>query len=240
MSTQTARAQGAERNDRAVYAALRRVVKDRALLTASWKFYQSNFSNEPVIVVNDFVKAMDTELGIDPNQKRSLTVSLFAALNRELADLPEVPEALRRNGTPAPVVMNGHASAPAGKAVDDDKLSHEQIVFRGLMTRFTERAARKDPDGAQEIAEILAEDKSLRELPATVAAALDKWLESGFSAAHCPVDIDVPKMQSIVHQVYVAACEALGPVTTDQLLAAAVTDANALPQAEIYPPDKFL
>ncbi len=240
MTTPTARAQSAERNHRAVYSALRRVIKDRALLTEAWDFYQERFVNEPVIVVNDFISALNNAVGLDPNHKRSLTVSLFAALNRDLADLPEVPQNLRQATPASKPALNGHADAAPAPLLVDEGLSHEQIVFRGLVTRFTERATRKDPDAAKELGEMLAEDAALSSMPAAVASALDAWIESGFSAGSCPLQLDVARMKQVVHAMYVAACEAFGPVSTDQLLAAAVTDANGLPQAEMFPPDRFL
>ncbi len=236
MAGQNSRAEASERNQRAVFAALTRMTKDRTLLVQSWRFFEREFANDPVIQVNDFVKGLDGDVGLDAGQKRNLTVALFAALSRSVSDLPDIPAALV--GKPEP--QETHSVKPAAEPADqvDSKLPPEKLVFHSLVHRLYEKVAKRDPDAATEMVEIATEDGG--DLPASVFSQLTEWAEGGFKLADGPVEIDLDGMRSACHHLYIAACEALGPVATDRVMAAAVADTNGLPSAELFSPDRLL
>lgn len=47
-------------------------------------------------------------------------------------------------------------------------------------------------------------------------------------------------MQALVHLLYLGACEYFGPVKTDEMLAAAVAEAEQLPEATLFSPRTLL
>jgi hypothetical protein len=58
--------------------------------------------------------------------------------------------------------------------------------------------------------------------------------------ARWQLDGTVEQLASLVHELYVALCEAVGPVSADQVLVQAVHRAEQRPEARQVPPSRFL
>ncbi len=241
MTAISARAESDERNQRAVFAALVRMTKDRTLMLECWDFFASKFRDVPVLSVSDFVGGLASHVGLDSNQKRNMTVALFAALNRDVAELPAVPARLLEaaDGS-ANASMPSQGEAAEDMAASSSSSTPAQTVFKALLGDLCYRLARTDPDAAADLGEIVAESSLPGSVPATVFAALSAWADGGFDAAACPGDIPEQHLTDVVHQYYVAACEAVGPVAVDRLMSRAVEAASKLPEADLFPPDRLL
>ncbi len=238
MTAITARALSEERNQRAVFAALARMTKDRTLMLECWEFFASKFRGTPVLSVNDFVMGLANHVGLDPDQKRAMTVALFAALNRDVAELPELPATLREVKADQPSeAEKANAAAQENHSAD---YSPSQIVFQALLGDFCFRLARQDPDAATDLAEIIAEGSLPENLDGALFATFNQWANGGFDLSTCPIDVPENQLGDIMHQYYVGACEAVGPVTADRLLTRAVESANKLPESDLFPPDRLL
>ncbi|MFK7954658.1 MAG: hypothetical protein AB8B96_01055 [Lysobacterales bacterium] len=238
MTAITARAQSEERNQRAVFAALARMTKDRTLLLECWEFFASKFRGTPVLAVNDFVVGLANHVGLDSNQKRAMTVALFAALNRDVAELPELPATLRDMKADRP--SDAERATAAAEQDGSSAFSPSQTVFQALLGDFCYRLARQDPDAATDLAEIVAESSLPTTLDVMTYAKFGKWADGGFDIAACPIDVPEEHLADIVHQFYVGACEAVGPMAVDRLLTRAVENASKLAEADLFPPDRLL
>jgi hypothetical protein len=53
-------------------------------------------------------------------------------------------------------------------------------------------------------------------------------------------NIDKPELSTMVHCMYVALCEAQGPVRADEILDQAISYASKIPAAKIFFPKNFL
>ena len=74
---------------------------------------------------------------------------------------------------------------------------------------------------------------------ASARSALVRWVD-GEAADDFLRSLDVERYSVLTHLLYVAACEALGPVAADRLMSQAVRSAETLPEAATFPPQRLL
>src|SRR5262245_685184 len=98
-----------EHNRRAVYTALSGVCDDRLLLERAFGFWEANFASQAVFRVAQYIDGLMNQVGLSQEQRRSLSIALYAALNKQDRELAEVPAMFRggqgavASGSAAPV-----------------------------------------------------------------------------------------------------------------------------------------
>ncbi len=134
---------------------------------------------------------------------------------------------------------DGSSSASPATVGDTRELPPHQVVFSTLIGALIEGVRQYHP---QELADVLADCRSridqARIAPSVRAAARDALVAPTSRA--WKLDGTQDQLVALVHQVYVALCEALGPVDADHLLVSAVRQAERLPEARACPPQRFL
>ena len=70
------------------------------------------------------------------------------------------------------------------------------------------------------------------------AAVRESWQRGAEASWH--IDLNPKGLSELVHVLYVALCETLGPVDADQVLTRAVKQAELVPAARSYSPKQFL
>jgi hypothetical protein len=142
---------------------------------------------------------------------------------------PPVPAPVPLAATPAP-------PAPAAPAA---AVAPHQAVFAALVEgmvvglRSFQAAALSEwaADGRARLDRL--------RLPAALRQAVRDALAAP-EAAQWQFDGTVEQLSSLVHELYVALCEAVGPVGADQVLVQAVHRAEQRPEARQVPPSRFL
>jgi hypothetical protein len=121
----------------------------------------------------------------------------------------------------------------------DPPKAPEVEVFAALIHFVVERMAHYHAnDWAPLRADALqAMDRS--RLPAALRQQLHQaWAAPSDKA--WKVEASAKELSEVVHQIYVALCENLGPVDADRIMTGAVQTAERLPQARQFSPKKFL
>ncbi len=218
-----------EHNRRAVYTALSGVCADRLLLERAFVFWEKNFSAQGVFRVAQYIDDLMSQVGLNQEQRRALSIALYSALNKQDGELAELPAMFRRTRPAAPVT---NAAKPAGGA-----RSPQATVLAKVLAGIVDGAARA---GKQEDLIATLQDTQSK-LTATVQQARAEWLQSQLADSE-KFAIRVPGQEhsAVISHVYVALCDAAGPVVADRILARAIEAAEQLAEAVAYPPRSLL
>lgn len=233
-----------EHNRRAVYSALSRTFDDRMLIQQCYGLWEQYFSKSTIFRVTKFIDGLVKTVGLVNEQRRNLSIALYADLARSELDLPEVPKMLRagtqhpaaEHATRAPI--NGkttlqEASAPSPK-------SPSAVVFAHLVNAMVERVGKMDASHIPELVQALRDNAAGIQDNSGVHAKLLRWADEHFDPAFSPAVVAESSMTDFVHAVYLSVCEVVGPVQADKILSAARTSAEALPEAANYSPGQLL
>lgn len=130
-------------------------------------------------------------------------------------------------------------ASPRPEPAPVDKATAHQVVFASLVMAFIQGVRQFHP---HELGDLLADARvrveRMRIGPALRAAARDALVAPRHEA--WMLDASADQMAAVVHELYISACEALGPVDADHLLMMAVRHAEALPQARDFLPSRLL
>lgn len=145
---------------------------------------------------------------------------------------------------PAPVPTRAEPPAappvPAPEpAPPEPPLPPHQVVFSTLVGSLVDGVRQYHPD---ELADVLSDCRARLDkarIPPALRAAAREALVTPTSHAW-KLDGTQDQLIAMVHEVYVALCEALGPVDADHLLMLSVRQAERLPEARSCPPNRFL
>ena len=220
-----------EHNRRAVYTALSGVCPDRLLLERAFGYFEDNFAEQAVFRVAQYIDGLMGHIGLNPTQRRALSVALYAALGKRDGDLAQVPAVLRKGAAAA---TSAAPAAPARVAVTGDAAT---TVLAAILRKLVEGGMRSiSPEDF--VASLQA---SCAEFRGSTRTAADQWVAGSltdverFAARAAPAD-----RRAVINSVYVALCDASGPVAADKILARAVEAAGKLDAAGQCPPHTLL
>jgi hypothetical protein len=247
-----------QRNRRAVYHALSSVLRESAAITRALDMWETNFSDQRGFRVNLYVNAVTQVVDLNDAQVRALASGLYAAMTTPEKNLPQLPAALRaRNATEHVAQLQAGATSshlasqttaqPAVKAAPPVQAADVSMqtgvtnprlaVFTSLLAALIDGAtrARKFDDFLESMD---AQAPSLS--PATLQART-VWINSALTKLRQFVNVvSDAERRAVVNDLYVALCDACGPVAADRILAAAVQATEQTPEAGFSSPRSFL
>ncbi|MFM2341490.1 MAG: hypothetical protein RLZZ592_1143 [Pseudomonadota bacterium] len=133
------------------------------------------------------------------------------------------------------------AAAPAAAAspVETSPLPPEQAVCADLIRQALAEVQRFHPASMRDLC-----DSALDLIPGQrMTASLQRTLRELWNRplqTHWVLDLAVNELSQVVHLLYMALCEALGPVDADQVLTRAVKAAEQGPQARQFSPRRLI
>lgn len=224
-----------EHNRRAVYSALSSVCNERSLLEQAFFFWEEHYSQDGTFRVSQYIDALMQHVGLNASQRRELSVALYAAMGKPDQALAVIPAVLRRNQSGTAVPTPVAAAASPGKPMVGQ--SAASIVLGELLTQLVDGAVRSRK--LEDLIESLGFDGA--ELTAASARAATQWVTHELRDARAfAAQVAEADRRSIVNLVYVALCEAIGPVGADRVLAQATQQAERLPEAIEFSPRQLL
>jgi hypothetical protein len=229
---------------RAVYTALRSVLGSRpALIPACFRVWERDFAGQPHFVVTRYVRVCAEQAALDDSERMLLTRRIFELLAQPYDQLEPYPNELVDATTETiPTADAPAASAPPTVDIAASALPPTAAalvtgaVARSLLSPVRAQL-RSKPEVIGEILTDafrqtrLASSDHLRALNWARAGAVDDSLLGGMTDA---------SLKMLVQGLYVAACDALGPVAADRLLAQSIARAQSLPAAVEFSPDQLL
>jgi hypothetical protein len=223
-----------DRNRRAVYHALSGVFTDHATLLRALDIWDRQFADQRGFRVNLYVTAVAQDIVLNDVQVRALASSLYAAMTTSERSLPQLPGTLRTRYAEA-------QSTPTQSATDVSMrtgiLNPRLAVFTSLLAGLIEGVVR-----AQKFDDFLeALEAQAPALPTSVMQARTVWINGGLTKLRQFVNVvsDMDR-RAVVNDLYIALCDACGPVNADRILAHAVHAAEQIPEARFHSPRVFL
>lgn len=214
------RSQEISRRRRAIYLALEKVL-DKDLALQGTSIWQLEFSDKPVYALQPFISRLYAEFDLDVSRVQ-MQRSLLNALSADNSQLP-----------PDPL-----AGAATGKETTP-RLEVPQKVFTHFMEYFMAGITQMNPSALLSIKTYMFDQVHKVGISGKTLNNFRQWLsESG--QAFLIQNLDLAQMQGIFHIAYVGACEFLGPVNTDKLVAETIRLVEEMPEAATFSPRSFL
>ena len=181
----------------------------------------------------EYVNQLAAALMLPTRQRHELRMALYRALLARGIDPTRGSDTARTpragaDSSPIPRIdIGAGGNSPAFRVFRQVALA----VLRGM---------RADALGAaRTFAEALDRHAGSHGFDASARSALVRWVD-GEAADDFLRSLDVERYSVLTHLLYVAACEALGPVAADRLMSQAVRSAETLPEAATFPPQRLL
>ncbi|TJY59003.1 hypothetical protein E4T66_15570 [Sinimarinibacterium sp. CAU 1509] len=182
----------------------------------------------------EYVNEVAAALMLPTRQRHEIRMALYRALLTRGIDptRSSTGAAGRRSVTPAtvPRVVNGTGSANASAAFR---------VFRSVVLDVFRGVGAAGATAERDFSQAIRRHASAQKITDSGRMALEAW------AAQLDDDgyflrLAATEYPSFSHLMYVAACEALGPVLADRVFSSAIAQAETLADAAQFPPRRLL
>ncbi len=224
-----------ERNRRAVYAALSRVCADRLLLERAFAFWETRFASQGVFRVAQYIDGLMGHVGLSQEQRRALSVALYASLSKDKSELAELPAMFHKSGTGTTAAPTTARTAVQARTVARDA---GVAVLGKVLSGMVDGAARA---GRHDDLVATLRDHGIPAKSAATRRSLDEWIAGSLTDSQRLADrIPEAERRAVVNGVYVALCEVTGPVLADRILARAIEAAEQLAESVSFPPRSLL
>ena len=246
MMTNTMQPLGLTQRRCAAFMTLSEVLEGEQLMRAMWMLEERDQSADKMTFIG-FVGITAELLGINNN----IITTLFPKLNRNL-DLPNqelpddpMPGMLKFRGIKENIktAANEDYVAPPPKQIDSTpgktQGTPEMTVFVALISKITSEAGYPEAESYSLFNEVFKEEVANARLYEDNRVQIISWVDT-LSIKSFKRNIVAEELSVMVHCLYIALCEALGPVQTDEILNQAINYSSKIPAAKIFSPKKFL
>lgn len=235
---------------RAVYAALIKVLGDAdARPRKVFAVFERNFASPVHFLVMRFVAEAQAAAGLSEDEKVALMRAVYLSLATPYESLPHFPQDWAEGAlvaSPTDAAANAPmAAAPADRAAPASAAvveppSAQAIVFGAVARALlgAVRAAVRSNRGM--IGQMISDAMSHTQLRQGLPARVSTWVDGGGVDDRLANSLHGTDLRAIVHVLYLAACDALGPVAADQLLSQSIMRAQSLPASVEFSPDNLL
>ncbi len=216
------------RQRRILFAALHAYMKRDALFQVLWS-WENDHAGQPAASLRRFVAGLGNTV-IPEAQQLEVSRHLISAMQLDDAVLGPDPMqemlAYRRRMEGAAGSAPAPATAPAN------------VVFAAMVGGFVDRLADSGTRLYPSFLNYVIENLSRLKLPQAQETEIVALLQR--RSERLREEHSTGRMQQLLDLLYVGACEYLGPVKTDELLAATVTETERLAEARSFSPRKLL
>jgi len=156
-------------------------------------------------------------------------------------DIEDDPGLALRGAAPARAVAA--SPAPATRAPTRQlpvASTAASVVFGAICRSLLAPVRAQARSQADLLRQIIDDALTHARIPEAQRAGIASWSVAGATEESMAAALSTPELRRIVHALYLAACDALGPVAADTLLAQSVSRAQGLSAAVEFPPDQLL
>ena len=199
------------------------------------RLWDQSFALQKPGAIIEFVAELSSQLSLAPKLRHEMRMGIYQALLKYDAGREPIPEA----NDVRPVHTASQMAPLPATAIARVSGTPQYVVFCALLQSLM--------DGLRIVEAVAKHDliQSLQKLSGRSGLdfgrhhALTQWAKEDAPLGAFAAESEEVLAQA-VHALYIAFCEAVGPVATDQLLARAVRAAEALPEAARFPPRRLL
>lgn len=192
--------------------------------------WDEDYARSRSMALADYVGELSRRLGFDMHQRHALRIALYSSISRHDVN-PGVTRAPRAAPT-APVVV------PPVAAISPPPPTAAFMVFACMATEMR-NAVQREGGGAEADFTRAVEQHALAGRLHAEAGSLVRWSRGSADLQEFGVTAQ-DRLSLLMHAIYAAAAEALGPIAADRQLARASQLADALPEALKFSPRKLL
>lgn len=234
---------------RAVYSALSSVFADRpTAVEACFLLWEREFAQQPHFVATRFVRLCADANSLDEPQRMQLTRRVFEQLAQPYDQLLPFPQALLEASVTADAAPSANDAAVAAPEAAAEPVAMPPVQAFSAAASITGAVGRSllSPVRAQSrsnpglVSAILTDAFKHTKLDERSRSLALGWALQGGSDDAALTPFNDASLRQIVQALYLAACDALGPVAADKLLSQSIARAQALPAAVEYPPEQLL
>jgi hypothetical protein len=233
---------------RAVHGALRGLFGERqSVIGVAFRLWEREFANQPHFIVTRFVSRCADTIGMTDAERIALTRRTFELMTKPYEALERYPEGLLTGSdepapaapppTTQPTVM---ATGAPLSFVSAGPLPASAVVAGAVGRALLAPVRAQARSQAGMLAEIIGDAARHAKLPQDLRDRLENWCSNGGADDAMLGGLDVVMLRQWVHVLYLAACDANGPVAADRLLAQSIARAASLPAAVEFAPDQLL
>jgi hypothetical protein len=231
---------------RAAYAVLSPLLEENALIDALRLQHQS-MRGDSVSDIIGYIDQVAARHHIDAASRKKLYEAYYKALKRPEGELPMDPWPLMQIDTApvAPPVVSAAALEPVSAAMQAAApaliaaASPDRAVCAELLRTALAEVQRFHASALSDLHHGVLEQLDQGGLSQAVRKQVrEAWAQPRQAA--WVIEGSPQELSLVVHQFYVAMCEALGPVDADQVLTRAVRAADQMPQARQFSPRKLI
>ncbi|MFA5940125.1 MAG: hypothetical protein WC809_12280 [Sinimarinibacterium sp.] len=209
---------------------------DEAQAQIGLRLWDASFAEQKPAAIIEFVAQLSAQLALPPKQRHEMRMGIYQALLKYDAGREPIPEV---NGARPPHAMAVMAPSMPETAPAWVSGTPQFVVFSTLLQHLLDALRIMEAVARHDLIQSLRGSTGRSGLDFGLHHALTQWIKEGASlSAFATATEDA--LALAVHTLYVAFCEAVGPVAADQLLARAVRVADALPEAARFPPRRLL
>lgn len=202
------------------------------------RIWDASYAKQKPSAIIDYVTEVSSTLELPPSQRHEMRMALYQALLKYDAGR-ESPPAITPAAAPLPAAATAAEKAPVAPKVVALPPAAEFVVFSRIAQEIFDGVRDAGGVAQHEFRLSLQNQNGHSGLSALERKQLIDWSKNGRSVADMTKTAE-KTMARMVHVLYFAACEALGPVRGDRLLSLAVSAAEELPEARRYSPRKLL
>lgn len=203
--------------------------------------WQAKYAVKQLIGLVGFLDEVTQLFKLDQQRKQTLRMTLY----RKISENKRMPQgSLSSPGDDSTVVAFSGKKEPVSVNKADDHIKEQAfnspafVVFSTVGNRLIEQVQKMGYDELRNFTAAMQGYLKKSSLPVHIAKSIVDWryqeslaYEENFSEKY---------YASVIHMFYMALCETLGPVDADAMLNDAINQANTLPEAQSYPPKRFL
>ena len=207
------------RRRRAIYTALLNCY-DESNATLGVELWNREFSNKPLFALQPYISRLFEVIDIEVS-RAELQRYILSALSLDNNSLEHDPLA---------------QSTDASSEIAASEIIHD--VFRQMMSRIVAGLKKEYPIAEPKIKISLIDRMDIDGLSRENLQNIKVWL-SGDADLALAGTLTLSQMQKLFHYLYLTACEELGPVATDKLVAEIVHETEQLPESGEFSPKNF-
>lgn len=199
---------------------------------AGLRLWDAGYGQTRPTAIIDFVSELATQLGLPPKQRHEVRMGLYQALLKYDAGREPPPAA-------AVTERSDEALGPLAQTLSPTLGPPAYAVFNKVATEILNTVREDGSIAVHDFVASLEAQGAGSGLRSEELQPVLLWARGAGSLSgliHSREEV----LGRAVHALYVAACEALGPVAADRMLAQAVAAAEALPEARRFPARRFL
>lgn len=230
----------------AAYMTLSEVTEGEQLMRAMWMLEERDQSADKMTFIGFFGITAEL-LGINNN----IITTLYPKLNRnldlskqELVDdpMPKMLEFRGINTANKQTVENQEVQAPTrqvDKASGKTKGTPEMSVFAAFISKVVSETGYPEAKSYDIFNEVFKEEIEKARVYDFNRKQIISWINT-LDIKVFKRNIGKPELTLMVHCIYVALCEAHGPVMADEILDQAISYSSKIRAAKIFSPKNFL